>query len=339
MNKHILVIFQITVIFLFIFYAHNNSVAVDTKGCLTCHRYPGLVRLEPSDSFKVLHIDEEEHLDSTHGKVECWQCHPNVSQIPHTGVTDVDCTTSCHVKDRDKIASLDSSYYEDYHKNEKFAITYLDDKSSCRVCHPLYPHSENKKVRAFVNMHTGYLLCEVCHLKKDELKNLFYDWKSPEHFRYIGEPYGTHHGDSASKSAHSEKIIQKMLKIYSPYDDHTGEKHDRNNFIFRIAAFTLEDGEKKLLMNTGDCGKAEEFRSRGSNLTPDEKKKELEYFHRDIARKEISVACNECHSPKGILDFSNLGFDENRVKDLQYLNIKSLVTKYKTFYFPNLFGH
>jgi hypothetical protein len=74
-------------------------------------------------------------------------------------------------------------------------------------------------------------------------------------------------------------------------------------------------------------------------LKPDEREKELAYFHKDIEKKEISVACNECHSVNGILDFNKLGFDEKKTKDLIYLNIKGLVTKYKTFYFPNLFGY
>ncbi|KKL21084.1 hypothetical protein LCGC14_2449020, partial [marine sediment metagenome] len=29
----------------------------------------------------------------------------------------------------------------------------------------------------------------------------------------------------------------------------------------------------------------------------------------DIVKKEISVACDECHSTNSILDFNKLGFD------------------------------
>lgn len=53
---------------------------------------------------------------------------------------------------------------------------------------------------------------------------------------------------------------------------------------------------------------------------------------------EISAACDECHSQNGILDFQKLGFSERKANDLRYLNIKGLVTKYDTFYIPNLFG-
>jgi hypothetical protein len=73
------------------------------------------------------------------------------------------------------------------------------------------------------------------------------------------------------------------------------------------------------------------------NLQPEIEKEKLTFFHRDVERKVISVACNECHSADGILDFEKLGFDKKKTKHLIYINIKGLVTKYKVFYFPKLF--
>ena len=92
-------------------------------------------------------------------------------------------------------------------------------------------------------------------------------------------------------------------------------------------------------MNTQDTLAAKEFMRAGNSLTAEVKKQKLSYFHRDIERKEISVACNECHSTEGILDFKKLGFDEFKTKHLIYINIKGLVTKYKVFYFPKLFDN
>lgn len=305
---------------------------------MTCHRYPGLVKPEKSDEFKVLHIDEEKHLNSPHGKVDCRECHTQVVEIPHTGQTKVECTTNCHSDDEEKIASMDPSALSAYHHDEKFVITLLEDISSCRVCHSLYPHSKNNKVRALVNMHTGFMVCEVCHLKKENIENVTYDWKDPEPFEFIGEPYGTHSRRESSDKPVSESLISRMLKIFSSQDD-SGETPKTVHLISRIAVFSEEKGEKKILMNTADNEKAREFKERGKNLDPLENKRDLEYFHRDTARKEISVACNECHSPDGMLDFEKLGFNAKKTKDLQYMNIKSLLTKYDTFIIPNLFGH
>ena len=316
--------------------APASGKAVDNGGCLTCHKYPGLVRMEKPDNIKVLHVDEEIHLASAHGKVDCRICHPTVKQVPHTGETQVNCTTGCHLEDREKIDSLNPDYYADYHKLERFAITRLDDESSCRVCHPLYPHSNNKKVRALLNMHTGFMLCEVCHLKKEDLTLLQFNWKNPEHFEYVGEPYGTitHH-----TGHNSNRVIQEMLKMspeISKSDAHEGKN---GALISRIAVYMKNGGKKRILMNTKDLDMAKEYMNKESTLSEKDKKDSFELFHKDIARKEVSVACNECHVANGMIDFEKLGFDKQSSNDLKYLNIKSLVTKYDTFYFPNLFGN
>lgn len=313
------------------------TFAVDRGGCLICHRYPGLVKFETPDKFKVLHIDEEKHLASPHGKTDCRQCHPKTVQVPHTNVTDVECTVRCHFEDREKIDAIDPKSLAAFHKEEIFAITRLEDKSSCRVCHPLYPHSENNNVRALLNMHTGFMLCEVCHLKKKNPVNLTYDWKEAEEFEFTGEPYGSHEKE-IKEPEKSSSVISKMLKIFSEENDQD-ETQKTRYLISRIAVFKNEKGKKSLFINVQDNEKAKKFLDKEKNLSREEKEKELNFFHRDIAKKEISVACNECHSPDGILDFEKLGFDENKATDLRYLNIKGLVTKYETFYFPNLFGH
>lgn len=296
-----------------IFSASLKSMAMDQEGCLTCHRYPGLVRYKVPDEFRILHIDEKKYLASPHGKFDCRKCHPSVIKIPHTGDTEVTCTNECHQSEKDK--RLIHNYpLKDFHKKEQFAITRLQDESSCRVCHPLYPHSENNMVRSLLNMHTGFMVCEVCHLKKENFKNCVYDWKDTENAEYTGEPYGTFYNPKLKKA------------------------HKSEHFISRIAVFEKLNGKKRLLMNDGDTGKANEFIGIEKQLRPAEKDKRLRYFHRDINRKEISVACDECHSFHSILEFDRLGFNENTKNNLINLNIKGLVTKYKTFYFPQLFS-
>ena len=313
------------------------SFAVDHGGCLTCHRYPGLVKLQKSGDIKMLHIDEEIHLESSHGKTDCRQCHPNTIEVPHTDVTGVTCTEKCHLEDKEKIETVDPAYLTDFHKKERFAITKIDDKSSCRVCHLLYPHSSSNKVRAFLNMHTGFLICESCHLRKERYANLSYEWKDPELFEFVGEPYGMHLKQEKTEK-NDRGMVSKMLKILSSEKD-DAEGIRTEYFISRIAVFSSGGGAKWNLENTMDIEKAEKFMVRERALGNDNKEKELEYFHRDIARKGIIETCNECHSANGILDFKKLGFNEKRAKDLEYMNIKSMVTKYDTFVIPDLFGH
>ncbi|HBH61207.1 MAG TPA: hypothetical protein DDX85_05600 [Nitrospiraceae bacterium] len=334
--------FRLTIILLllgasFIFTIPAPSYAMDRGGCLTCHRYPGLVKYEKPDKLKVLHISEDKYLLSSHAKVECRECHPKTVQIPHTNVTDVECTVTCHASDKEKVDTIDRSYLTNFHKEQRFAITRLDDESSCRVCHPLYPHSQHNKVRALLNMHTGFMLCEVCHIKDRNQLSVSYDWKKPEEFEFTGEPYGTHEKNVDNAEEKPDSVISKMLKILDDPKE-PAEAAKVRHFISRIAVYRTENGINKLIINTEDNQKAGEFIKNEKRLSPADREKDLIFFHRHIAKKEISVACDECHSPKGIIDFRKLGFSESKAKDLQYLNIKGLVTKYDTFYIPNLFG-
>ncbi len=287
------------------------SFALDEGGCLTCHQYPGLVRHEKDDGFKALHIDEAKYVRSAHGKTDCRLCHTGVTKVPHTGETAVNCNTQCHlkVKDKEKIKNFP---LKSFHQKEQSFITRLDDETACRVCHPLYPHSENKLVRALLNLHAGFMLCEVCHLKKENFAGFIYDWKDTENATFSGDPFGTYYNPKTPKTLTSE------------------------HFISRIAVFSENKGARQLITDTADIGKANEFQSTQNNLSPDQKVIALDYFHRHIAKKDVSVACDECHSSHSILNFKQLGFDPQKTQNLMTLNIKGLVTKYETFYFPQM---
>jgi hypothetical protein len=163
-------------------------------------------------------------------------------------------------------------------------------------------------------MHTGFMLCEVCHIKKENFPEFAYDWKGTENAFFSGEPFGRY------------------------YNPKTKTAHKSNHFISRIAIFVKNNGQKQLTINSGDTRKANEYLLKEKNLTADQKAKSMDYFHRHIAKKQISVACDECHSAHSILDFKQLGFDEIKIDHLITLDIKGLVTKYKTFYFPELLG-
>ena len=325
----------------------DSCFAMDAEGCLTCHQYPGLVLLENSDSFRVLHIDEERYLNSPHGRVRCSKCHTKVKEVPHTGKTEVNCTTGCHTDDKEKIDAIDLALLP-IHKDEKFSIANLQTKSACNVCHPLYPHSEHNIVRAYINMHAGFMICEVCHLRVERLSGsgvcdechalkaeLIYVWTWPERVKFNGEPYGRH---SKTKTDWNTGSFLSWLKgIFSSDKEKSGERQPEDYSISRVTIVSVaKGGKKRILMNTRDTEAAIDFKTREKTMASEEKEMKLKYFHRDIARHEISVACEECPSENSILDYRELGFGEIKSNKLKRLNIKGLITKYKTFYFPKL---
>ena len=290
----------------------GDALAMDAAGCLTCHQYPGLTRPEEPTGFKVFHIDEARYLKSPHGAVDCRKCHTPVHKVPHVGETAVNCTNGCHQekKDQKRIADFNLTTL---HAGEKSYITHLADGSSCRECHRLFPHRSNLLARAFINMHIGYMTCDTCHINRDKFKHLSYAWTDSEAAEFAGKPFGTRANPNIVDGSHSV------------------------HFISRIAVFSNEKGGQKPMLNTQDTSRAKEFLAQEAHLTAGERKSRLDYFHRDVHKTAISVTCNECHAKNAILDFRDLGYSEKKATDLVNLNIKGMVTKYKIFYFPDLF--
>ncbi len=347
--------------------------AMDNAGCLTCHQYPGLVTQESPGNYKILHINEEKYLQSSHRKVDCRKCHMSVKKVPHTGETvvncntechkdgsdnslvtmdsyntDVACATECHVDDRDNIKSMEK-YLHSFHDNERSAILYLESESSCRVCHTLYPHSKSKKVRAFINMHAGFMTCEVCHAKKitqsnytvckechSNTRTFSYNWKSPENVEFIGDPFGTFYKNSPNESMlmlDIKILIRGMLIDYVPRKYLPNIYRETDYAISRIAVYT-EEGS--IVLNTKDTEKALTYIKQKNRLSEKTIKRRLKTFHKDTAKTDISLACNECHKPTGLINFREFGFNEIKANKLQKLNIKGFATKYTTFHFPHL---
>lgn len=313
MKKHASVFLLLVLSFLWGFPV-PGALALDEDGCLTCHQYPGLVRPVKGDGFKVLYIDEARYMKSVHGKIRCRKCHTAIVKVPHTGVSAVNCDSGCHtkLKNQEKIKNFP---LKDFHKKEQSAIVRLDDGTACRICHRLYPHDQNKLVRALLNMHTGFMRCEVCHLKRDQRRQVSYGWVDSENVRFSGPPFGSY------------------------FNPHTGTVHKTRNYISRIGLFIQNNGQKQLLTESADTPRAKAFLRLEKDMPPAEKKAKLMFFHRHIEEMKIRVACNECHAAGGMLDFRKLGFDAKKTDQLMHLNIKGLATKYKVFYFPQLLGN
>lgn len=285
--------------------------ALDESGCLTCHQYPGLVRVAEDDSVLALHIDASGYAASVHGDVECIACHTTIVKVPHTGNRSVDCTAQCH-QGQDSPQLPDDYPLAEFHKAEQSYIRRLDEETSCRVCHHLYPHKTNNLVRGFLNMHIGFMTCEVCHLKKKKIDGMTYQWRDSENARFSGEPFGSFFNPAGGKAGNP-----------------TG-------FISRITIYTIQKGKRLSLVNTRDTAAAKAYNPKQHAQTDAQKTKQLAFFHRDIEKRQISVACDQCHSPHSILDYADLGFDRNKQSRLENLDLKGLVTKYKTFYLPQL---
>ncbi len=181
----------------------------------------------------------------------------------------------------------------------------------CFICHSDYPHSKNKKVRALLNMHTQFFTCEACHIEDKPDIEPVYTWYNP----VVKDPKGPFFGTS--------------------YNQETGNLNPVDDKLSKISAYFKKGDVLKSTIQMQDSDLAIDYMKIRDELTPDQRDNVKKKFHVDIKPK--GHECKKCHSKKSILDFRKLGFADNRVVDLEQLNITGMITKYEKFYLPNLF--
>ncbi len=305
-------VFNLLLICIFIItFPLHSTAKVEDSACLTCHQYPGLVRQDDNTGLKILHIDSEKYRTTPHGHLDCKACHLDVDKIPHVGNNMTTCQSGCHQSDKD-IALLAKTPRKGFHRNEQSVITNLEDKTSCKVCHKIYPHKKEPFARAFLNMHTGYMVCEVCHLDRSKFTVSRYDWVQTRDVAFQGDAFGS---------------------FYTP-DNNISQKSD--SILSRIAPYVYKDGKLQALMNTWDTDGAHKVCSSRSRLDEDEKTIEIRHYHRDVVKMEHTTACVECHSSMSMIDFSSLGFTTEQAVALKNLNIGNIIKKYEVFYMPSM---
>lgn len=198
-----------------------------------------------------------------------------------------------------------------FHNIVEFPEVPRTARSVCYICHSDYPHSKTKKVRSLLNMHTQYFVCETCHIKEKEEAEIVYKWYNPLNDNPRGPFFGTSYDPETGNIAEVEDLISRM----APY--------------FKI-------GDKiESAIQMQDAPLAQDYMKVRDKLTPEQRDGVKNKFHGNVKPKGND--CKTCHSKESILDYKTLGFAENRIVDLEQLNIKGLMTKYKTFYLPDLF--
>ena len=186
-----------------------------------------------------------------------------------------------------------------------------DQRPVCFICHSDYPHSKNKRVRSLLNMHTQYFVCESCHVKEKPGTTVFYKWYNP----LDENPRGPFLGTS--------------------YDPETGNLIEVEDKFSKITPFFVEGVKLELAVQAQDAPLAIDYMKVRDKLTPEQREGVKNKFHVNIKPK--GHECKTCHSKQSILKFENLGFSENRIADLEQLNVKGMLTKYGEFYLPDLF--
>ena len=223
-----------------------------------------------------------------------------------------------HIEESQRSVILDEvRKHEEYEKHRHFhnVVEYPQLPENvqpvCYICHSDYPHSKNKKVRALLNMHTQFFVCETCHIEDKKGKSIIYKWYSP----FDENPEGPFFGTS--------------------YDTETGNLVDVEDNFSKIAPYFKQGDDLESALQIQDAPLAQDYAKVKDKLTPEQRDNVKKKFHVNIKPK--GHECKDCHAKRGLLKFRELGFAANRSVDLQQLNITGMVTKYEKFYIPNLF--
>lgn len=198
-----------------------------------------------------------------------------------------------------------------FHRTVEYPQLTEGDRPVCFICHSDFPHSKNKKVRSLLNMHTQYFVCESCHIKEISGTSLFYKWHNP----FDENPTGPF--------------------LNTSYDPETGNLIEVEDKFSKITPFFIKGVRLESAIQSQDAPLAKDFVKVRDKLTPEQREGVKNKFHLNIKPK--GHECKTCHSKQSILEFERLGFSENRIADLEQLNVKGMLTKYEIFYLPDLF--
>lgn len=192
--------------------------------------------------------------------------------------------------------------YDRFHILDQTVYTDVENAPICLKCHGNFCHEKSEKLRSFYNMHTFFLACETCHIRKEEVEDIAFKW----------------------------------------FDDKTGKmvteiKGENGNFGAKIVPVKLGEGDNlKRLDEFPEDKKALDFMKNKDTYTDEEKKN----FTEVCMKKNISeqaIVCEECHRKDGYLDFKALGYDAARSAELSRIEIVQMSKDYDEFYLPTMF--
>ncbi len=207
---------------------------------------------------------------------------------------------------------IDQDYFEDHFHH--VGVNFEHDKiNACVFCHGEVPHDKDKEIRAFLNMHSFTVSCEVCHVSKDGAWELsWYDVKSGEH---IINPGTLNEKEVITWSLKGLKKVKEKSTLY-------GAKislYQKNKGVFFSDETDLDSAKYYM----------RDYKSYSKEVRDNNKKS----MHENLLKEAFE--CDHCHGRnQKYINYAKLGYPPRRVKQLNDSAIVGMIGKYKKFYFP-----
>lgn len=188
-----------------------------------------------------------------------------------------------------------------FHITDKNIFRLEQKPALCLKCHGIYPHTKDNKKKSFLNLHIGFMACEVCHVRKDfKGSNHYFAWADLE----TGEKSMKAKGGYGKYDARIVPI-KKIEGRHERLDKLINEQFE--DFYSSLKEKQYQAQHREDLMQIHE-----------NNLSPK------------------AVICLDCHKKEGYLDFAALGFQKGRINQLTSSEVSRMVEKYETFYIPKM---
>ncbi len=189
-----------------------------------------------------------------------------------------------------------------FHNVDKSIFVEAKDPPLCLTCHGNLPHTKALEMRALLNMHTYFIACEVCHIRKEADDDIYFAW-------------------------YDFDTREETYTLEGPPGDYNA----------KIVPVRRLPGKKKRRLDTPlNEDYARDFIESGYKWTLEERAKAKALIHEEHTKQP--VLCNECHTSKnGYLPFEDLHLSEKRAGQLRGTAAAGMVERYIKFYLPTMF--
>ena len=206
------------------------------------------------------------------------------------------------VKAHKKVTVLEHLSVEPFHRRQ--ASPEAVRKPLCLNCHLAQPHRKSERNRSFLNMHSRFIACETCHLKR-----------RPEPLQYRWLDFREHGSGDLPASMTQHFAPEEERQTLAPLAPYPGA---------RIAPFSGVEG----VVVFADHPLVEAIARRWKEGTLKTKALLKAKLHQPLKKK--GAPCQSCHRrDRNMLDLPSLGADGPKQRAIEENAIARFFRRYK----------
>lgn len=204
--------------------------------------------------------------------------------------------------------TLPSHRESHFHQLVTHKLPSEEYQSACLTCHSVFPHTKSPRYRGFLNQHSRFMTCLVCHLAPQhrETHNLAWDSFGTRSAEEHDGPYGLDTDPDGRPTGwldmHTRIVPVKPSgeSLFTPYNDPEYRE-------FRVSRVSTSETDALAFRRKAEAMMGKPY-----------------------------LNCRDCHSETSQVPWQDLGFTEERRLELVHSAQVEMVEAEGIFYFPSL---